>query len=542
MNQFIENIMKTLPIIIIGAGPIGLAAAAHLLERGLKPLVLEAGPSAAHAVSQWSHVRMFSPWRYNIDAAARRLLEAIGWTPPDPDGLPTGRELIDGYLQPLAAHPELAAHIRYGTKVVEVGRKNLDKVRSESREQRSFVVRVALAGTDRHKVFEGLAVIDASGTWSMPNPVGSGGYPAEGEIEQGDRIAYGIPDVIARERATYANTTVAVAGAGHSAINTVLDLIKLREQEPDTEIVWIMRRDTISPVFGGVESDALPARGQLGKKARNAIRKGAVRLLAPFRVSSVHRVEDKLELTGETGPGTSNIIRVDRLIVATGFRPDVEMVRELRVSLDPLLESTAALGPLIDPNVHSCGTVRPHGARELSHPEKDFYIVGMKSYGRAPTFLLATGYEQVRSVAAELAGDHDAAVRVELDLPETGVCGSYSSTTENSESGVCCGGTPTPGAHACCKLDEEKKVVGESGCGCSDPPPFERETNLSKVSLLAAVEPRNGNQVRKPHPFQRLFSAFRLFLQTPIGCEIFVIRMIRDQQASKRNHHPSDQL
>ena len=98
------------------------------------------------------------------------------------------------------------------------------------------------------------------------------------------------------------------------------------------------------------------------------------------------------------------------------------MLSEVRLRLDPWLECPTALGPLIDPNEHSCGTVRPHGARELAHPEKDFYVVGMKSYGRAPTFLLATGYEQARSVVAMLAGDVAAAERVELVLPETGVC------------------------------------------------------------------------------------------------------------------------
>ena len=119
-------------------------------------------------------------------------------------------------------------------------------------------------------------------------------------------------------------------------------------------------------------------------------------------------------------------VDVDEVIVCTGFRPDLEMLREVRLGLDPWLECATALGPLIDPNEHSCGTVRPHGARELAHPEKDFYIVGMKSYGRAPTFLLATGYEQARSVVAMLAGDVAAAERVELVLPETGVCSTHS--------------------------------------------------------------------------------------------------------------------
>ena len=100
---------------------------------------------------------------------------------------------------------------------------------------------------------------------------------------------------------------------------------------------------------------------------------------------------------------------MDAIAAATGFRPDLDMLREVRLDLDPAVEAPARLAPLIDPNFHSCGTVPPHGEELLRHPDDGFYIVGMKSYGRAPTFLLATGYEQVRSIAAALAGDTAAA-------------------------------------------------------------------------------------------------------------------------------------
>ena len=57
-------------IAIIGPGPVGLAAAAHVLERGLRPIVLEAGDTAGHSVRQWGHVQLFSPWEYNSGAPA----------------------------------------------------------------------------------------------------------------------------------------------------------------------------------------------------------------------------------------------------------------------------------------------------------------------------------------------------------------------------------------------------------------------------------------------------------------------------------------
>ena len=157
----------------------------------------------------------------------------------------------------------------------------------------------------------------------------------------------------------------------------------------------------------------------------------------------------------------------DELIVATGFRPQLDFLREVRVSLDPAVECPPALAPLIDPNLHSCGTVRPHGARELAQPEPGFYFAGMKSYGRAPTFLMMTGYEQVRSIAAEIAGDHDAAARVELVLPETGVCSgppSESQSVDAAEAGCCGGPAPEP-ASGCCVVDVEAKAQGKQGCG-----------------------------------------------------------------------------
>ena len=168
---------------------------------------------------------------------------------------------------------------------------------------------------------------------------------------------------------------------------------------------------------------------------------------------------------GETADGPRRIGPVDRIIAATGQRPDLSLTRELRLGLDPWLESAKALGPLIDPNVHSCGSVPPHGHRELSHPEPGFYTVGIKSYGRAPTFLLLTGYEQVRSIAAAIAGDMAAADDVRLVLPETGVCSSGPETMASASAG-CCGGPAPAKVDTCCTADAVAKDLGKSGCGC----------------------------------------------------------------------------
>ena len=294
------------------------------------------------------------------------------------------------------------------------------------------------------EVIEARAVIDASGTWLHPNPAASGGVPVPGEREHADRIAYGIPDVAGRDRARYAGKRVLVVGSGHSAFNVILDLLTLAEQAPGTAIVWAMRRDNLDTVWGGGASDALEARGELGQRARRAVESGRIRVLTPFRIRSIAKSGEALTISGAIR-GDETAITVDQMVVCTGFRPGLEMLKEVRLSIDPWLECTSALGPLIDPNEHSCGTVRPHGARELAHAEKDFYIVGMKSYGRAPTFLLATGYEQARSVVAMLAGDVAAAERVELVLPETGVC---STDGRRRREAGCCGG-PAPGGGRC---------------------------------------------------------------------------------------------
>jgi hypothetical protein len=424
----------TLPVAVIGAGPVGLAAAAHLAERGLPFVVLEAGPAPADHVRAWGHVRVFSPWGFNTDPAAVRLLEASGWTAPDPDGLPTGAEIVDRYLAPLAALPAIAPYVRYGARVTTVRRRGLDKLKSPGRGEAPFAVRFATP--DGEKELLARAVVDASGTYGTPNPLGADGVPAIGEAAAGDRIFYGIPDVLGADRARYAGKRVLVVGSGHSAMNAVLDLVELAGAAPRTAVTWTIRRPAPGQMFGGGAGDQLPARGGLGARAQALIAEGLVRLEAGFATSRVLAWPDGVVLSADE----RTIGPFDEVVAATGFRPDLEMLRELRLGLDPALESPSVLAPLIDPNVHSCGSVPPHGHRELAHPEPGFYLVGAKSYGRAPTVLMRTGYEQVRSVVAALAGDLAAADAVELVLPETGVCSSAGAAGE----GAACCGTPAP--------------------------------------------------------------------------------------------------
>nr|WP_221382055.1 NAD(P)-binding domain-containing protein [Actinoplanes polyasparticus] len=420
-----------LPVAVIGAGPVGLAAAAHLADRGIAFLVLEAGDSPAAAVRQWGHVRLFSPWRYNIDAVAARLLTDAGWVRPDDDKLPTGAQLAADYLQPLADLPALKPHVRYDARVTAVTRLGLDRVRTTGRAETPYLIRLA----NGEEVLA-RAVIDASGTWGTPNVLGASGIPAHGETEATAYVESALPDVLGRDRDRFAGRRTLVVGAGHSAANTLLNLAELAEQEPGTTVTWAIRAATPARTYGGETADTLPARGALGTRLREHVESGAITLLTGFSVQAVTAGPDGVEVSDGT-----RTITADRIVGATGFRPDHGIVGELRLDLDPIMGSTRALAPLIDPNEHSCGTVPPHGADELTHPEPGYYAIGVKSYGRAPTFLLATGYEQARSVVAALDGDWAAARDVQLDLPETGVCNSSQDLDSDTidAGGGCCG-------------------------------------------------------------------------------------------------------
>lgn len=422
--------MSELPVVVIGAGPQGLAAAAHLVERDENVLVVERGHGPAAAVSEWGHVRLFSAWPELTDAAARRLLEPTGWSAPA-SGYPTGAQWVSDYLTPLA--DVLGDRIRYATTVTGVARQGRDKVVDAGRRSQPFVVHTVDAAGNESRLLA-RAVIDASGTWGLPNPAGADGFPALGEAAASDLISYRIPSDVS----DLAGSHVVVVGAGHSATHAVLRLSELARRSPETRVTWLLRRGSAANVFGGGIGDELPERAALGSRARKVIDEGVVDLVTGFRVAEFQHGVDGLTLVAEDGREVTNVGRVFAL---TGFRPDTGMLRELRIDLDPTLEAVAGIASEIDPNIHSCGSVSATGAKELAQPEQGFFIVGAKSYGRAPTFLALTGFEQVRSVAAHLAGDHEAAARNELSLPDTGVCGGSGDFDDNA--GSCCAAPAT---------------------------------------------------------------------------------------------------
>ncbi|GAA3039930.1 NAD(P)-binding domain-containing protein [Microbacterium dextranolyticum] len=425
-------------VVVVGAGPQGLAAAAHLLERGLNPLVLEAGTGPASGVAEWGHVRLFSPWTELTDAASCRLLEPTGWVAPI-QGYPTGAQWIEQYLAPLAE--TLGDRIRYGARVVGVGRKGRDLSVDAGRAEQPFVVHVERADGSEERI-EARAVIDASGTWRTPSPAGADGLSALGEraaVEAG-LLDYRMPAI--EEASALAGQHVVVVGNGHSAATTIGILSRVAKREPGTRITWVLRRGAVGNTFGGGSADELPERGALGQRAKKAVEDGLVGLVTGFRTEQVAHEDGRAVLIAEDGRRLEPAARV---FVATGFRPDLSFLSEIRLDLDVRLQAPSRIAAEVNPNLHSCGSVRATGAADLEQPEPGFFIVGAKSYGRAPTFLALTGFEQVRSVVAAIAGDREAAERVDLVLPDTGVCGGsglFDAPDEQSAAESCCAPAP----------------------------------------------------------------------------------------------------
>ncbi len=331
-----------LPTIVIGAGPIGLAAAAHLLERGLDPLVLERGDRAGAAVRTWGHVRLFSRWSELVDPAARRLLERIGWVEPEPNRYPTGAEWAQLYLQPLA--DALGDRVRYGQTVTGVARAGRDRVVDSGREDQPFTVHLRDA-TGRADRLSARAVVDASGTSGRPNPLGSDGYPADGETEPAiaAHASYRVPNT--GEAATadpadvarYGGKRTAVVGSGHSALTALVALATLAERVPGTTAVWVLRRGAVGNAYGGGDADQLPARGALGLRAREAVAAGHITVVTGFRTQAIEAALEQTPNAGTLALVSQDGARVDGLdevIGLTGFRPDHSILSEVRLRLD----------------------------------------------------------------------------------------------------------------------------------------------------------------------------------------------------------------
>ncbi|GHE88299.1 NAD(P)-binding domain-containing protein [Thalassotalea profundi] len=390
--------MNLLPVVIIGAGPIGLAMAAKLAVRNIPFSLFEKGQTAGSSIKEWGHVNVFTPWEMNVDEDAKTLLLECGWTPPKNDEIACGKKIYENYLLPLSQVPAIKANLHTQAEIVQVVRHNLDKTSIELRKNTPFKVTFKDTQSDQNNTLLARAVIDASGVWNSPNPIGVDGFHVPGEQENASYISYGIPDISGKDKTKYVGKKVLVVGSGHSAMASLFALDNLHENDPSTEVIWAMRRGKILNNLSDKNTDAIKARGELNSALPNLISKEHISVLAPSRISAIKKVTNGLDVEINVNGETMNV-NVDFIIVSTGFRPETGFISELQYQLDPVWEAPLYLVDLINPHLHSCGSVPNHGVKQLYHPEPDFFIVGHKSYGRAPTFLMKTGYEQLNSIA-----------------------------------------------------------------------------------------------------------------------------------------------
>ncbi len=391
---------------IIGAGPIGLEAAAAALESGFDVHVFERGEVGAHALA-WGHVQMFTPWSANNGPASERLLKRNGWNAPDPQARPTGAEVAGALLAPLANTPELRDRVHAHSQVVHVSRHGALKGDGGEAERRAHPFRLLVRDSGgRENMLHAFALIDASGVYGSPNSAGTGGIPARGETYLAPQMCYRCDDVAGLRRAKHAGRRTLVIGGGATAATTVTALAGIAAEAEGTSVVWVTRR------FGGalageVANDPLPARAALFA-ASHALQRGenpAVTWIGGAEVegfeynSGTHRYRVALSI-GEA----NRVEEVDEVVVNAGFGPDNTLYRELQASECAATRAPAGVAAALRSGADA------DSAESLAHPEPDFFILGAKAYGRHNTFLLANGYAQVAGVVAKLSRDLSAAV------------------------------------------------------------------------------------------------------------------------------------
>ncbi|MGH9183356.1 MAG: NAD(P)-binding protein [Acidimicrobiales bacterium] len=393
-------------VAILGAGPIGLEAALAAADAGRPFTVYEAAPHAGGHVRRWGHVPLFTSWARNVSPRMRRHLEAAGAGVPGGPECPTGHQLARSLLDPLAALPEVAPHLRLGARVEAVGRQDLlkhEEIATPARAERPFRLLVR-DRSGREDLASADVVLDCTGTYGRPNAVGDGGIPALGERALGEEIHRALPDLDADGR-RWAGRTTLLVGAGHSAQTAALGLAGLAGRAPGTRVVWAVR--SAAPTWGAVPHDPLPERAALVERA-GALAGGeepAVELRTGVVVERLARHDGRVAVTLRGDGGTEEVV-VDRVLALTGFVGDHDLYRQLQVhecyaTAAPIQLAAALLGE----GAGDCLDQTSQGVDTLRNPEPNFFILGVKSYGRNNLFLMSVGWGQVEEVFAALSGD-----------------------------------------------------------------------------------------------------------------------------------------
>ncbi|MGH8934012.1 MAG: flavoprotein [Egibacteraceae bacterium] len=391
-------------VAILGGGPIGLDAALAAADRGWPFTVYEAAPTVGWAVREWGHVRMFTPWDMNVSPRMRAHLEAVGGAVPSGSAYPTGAQFADVLLDQVAALAALAGRIELGTRVEGLGREGLlkhEEIATDIRGQTPFRLLLSQAdGTER--IAHADLVLDCTGSYGNPNVLGDGGIPAIGERAIADRITRKLPN-LEREREEWAGRTILLVGAGKSAQTAGRDLARLIQAAPSTRVIWAVRSP--EPDWGVVVDDPLPQRQELVDVAERlaAGEVPGLEVRTGVAVEALAARGGGVAVTLRDASGAEEIV-VDRVLALTGYVGDASLYRQLQVhecyaTGAPMQLSAALLGSAAG----DCLQQTSHGVDVLRSPEPNFFILGMKSYGRNSQFLLRIGYDQVDEVAAAYA-------------------------------------------------------------------------------------------------------------------------------------------
>ena len=369
--------------IVIGAGPIGVAAAIGALDRGIDATVVERGEVGA-SLRTWGATRFFSPLHMNVTPRMRDLL---GNEMPDGDALLTGPEYVDRVLRPLVARAPLADRVRTNRRVVAIGRRGLtrsDYAGHPLRAEKPF--RVML---DDDETLEAEVVLDASGGLAVPRPMGVGGLPARGESRL-PRLPIRRLGELHEQRDALRGKRILIVGDGHSAANAINWLA----EDGATEIVWAVRAPNRRPCEE-VANDPLPERRAIVERA-NALAEAPPKHVRVERRAMIESVSTNnghvvVALTG------GRIVETDYIAAFTGYRPDGAFLSELAIEISPVTEGGARLYRAIS-NVTDCLSVPSVSPHDLQSGEPGFYFIGSRAYGRARTFLLQTGFAQLETV------------------------------------------------------------------------------------------------------------------------------------------------
>jgi hypothetical protein len=407
-----ETMAETKPqarrIAVIGGGPIGLEVAIAARTLGWPVTLYERGEIAAN-VGEWGHARLFSPFAMNRSALGAALVAESGGALPSDTAYITGHEHREAYLAPIARHPILRDVIRTGCTVLGVARAgHIKKDISPSREAAPFRLLVCDArGVET--IEEADVVVDASGTYRQPNALGAGGLPCPGETAANDRITRGLDDICGQSRARYAGKRVLLVGAGHSAASSAIALEALAKEEPETRVLWAARTTNMPP-YAVDPTDQLEERRAVCEAANRIAAGGspAIRYRGGLEVVAIAPTADGALRVRLAGPGGDIEETADVIVSNVGYGPDASLYRELQVhecyaTLGPMNLSAAVQGS----SSSDCLMQKSHGPETLINPEPNFFILGAKSYGRNPNFLIRVGIEQVRDLFRILTGRPD---------------------------------------------------------------------------------------------------------------------------------------